>query len=164
MVGALHRRSLLTGVGSGLLATLAGCSVLGSDDSGPPYTEPYRIGDIKLRTRDPTSHRLDLLIRRDDDIVHWATHELRAFDPDRDGGTIYTTVVEAAEFGGCTPGFYSLAVRLDNGTQETLRRLSNPQYDGHDRAITIEGGEVGDWAVDVATQTCGGTVTPEESE
>ncbi len=162
MNGPLHRRSLLAGLSTGVVSTLAGCSVFG--DSIATESERYRIGDIRLTSRDPEPHQLDLLIRRDGDIIHWQSYDVRAYDPEKRGGTMYTTVVPATEFGGCTPGVYNLSARLENGTQQTFQGNADDAFDGTTREIRIrEHAQRFSVAAGVTENTCESTTSPEQS-
>jgi hypothetical protein len=99
---------------------------------------------------------LDFLIERDDEIVHWETYDIAPYDGVLDG-----VIVPASAFGGCTRGFYTLAVRLKDGTQDTFDGNPRPLFDGTLREIWIKDGG-NDFEVLAGTKrhTCQTTETP----
>ncbi|MWG36061.1 hypothetical protein [Halomarina oriensis] len=120
MTAPLPRRSLLAALGTAATATLAGCGTLGSEaDSGP---EPYRIGGISVGNVDDVPHTLDVLVERDGDVVLWDTYDLPASgsgDGTESSGGEFESV-PSSSFGGCTPGVYSISVRLDGTTVQSV--------------------------------------------
>ncbi|MFD1512114.1 hypothetical protein [Halomarina rubra] len=131
---SISRRRMLA-ASAGSLATLAGCSALGDGDD-PDEPEPYRVGEVAVFNDDEESHDVDLLIRRDDEVVHWQTYELAP--KDGEGGTNWATV-PATEFDGCTPGIYQLAVRVDGDERRVFSSVSKPSADGKMRILRIYG-------------------------
>ncbi|MWG36846.1 hypothetical protein [Halomarina oriensis] len=140
----LRRRVLLAGLSTGVASALAGCSALGDDDTSKP--EPYRIGGISLLNDDSTSHTVDLLVERDREIVHWEAYDLA----ERSGDGASADAVESSSFGGCTPGRYSVAVRVDDTATRVLEAADEgARRENAWRTLLIEDGGTLRWAVTV---------------
>jgi hypothetical protein len=106
-----HTRRSVLATSVGTFGLLAGCSALGS--SNDPDPQPYRIGGISLGNDDSVAHTLDVYVERDDEVVHWEAYELPKHGWKDGNKATSSEAIFAEEFGGCTPGFYRIAVRLD---------------------------------------------------
>lgn len=103
MTPSLSRRRLLA-LGAGAAGTLAGCT--GADDGAPAG---IRLPAFHLQNEGTTAHSVDLLIERDDEVVHWRTHDL---EPNAG-----STVVEASW--PDDPATFEVKARVDDAARRT---------------------------------------------
>ncbi|MWG33233.1 hypothetical protein [Halomarina oriensis] len=148
-MSSIGRRRLLAASVSGF-ASLAGCSALRDEETEFSH-EPYRIGEVALNNHDSIAHEADLLIRRDDEVVHWQSYELPPRDPGTDGSW---ERIPAATFDGCTPGVYRLAVRVDGEERRVFPTVSDRSHDGNSRVVRLHGDGEFDYLAGAKRQFC----------
>ena len=130
----MKRRALL-GISAGAFVGVAGCSALDSNAETTPSPKP--LGFIDMQNRSEESHRLDVLIRRDGEIVHWEQYNLQAAGTTDDGTNIKPSYerIPAGEFDGCTPGAYEIDFRLDD---DRRRSVENTAQDSQGFGIILQ--------------------------
>jgi hypothetical protein len=96
------RREVLAAVGLSATVSTAGCldSVLGRE---------LRLAEFGVSNYGADAHRFDLRVRRDGEVVHRSSHEIRGRDEDR----VYGAAPDCNWEG--TPGAYEVSVRVDGG-------------------------------------------------
>lgn len=115
----MKRRALL-GISAGAFVGFAGCSALGSNAETTPSPKPLPF--IGLQNWNEESHTLDVLVRRDGEIVHWEQYDLQAAGTTDDGTTLKASgeQIPAGEFDGCISGAYVIDFRLDDEQRNSV--------------------------------------------
>ena len=136
----MKRRALL-GLSAGAFVGFAGCSTLNSNADTTPSPEP--LGFISMQNRTDEARTIDVVVRRDGDIVHWKPYELRAAGTTspRNGTNlkVYDERIPADEFDGCTPGAYVIEFRLDDGRRRSVERTAH-DHQGFSILLRRDGG------------------------
>lgn len=127
------RRSFLAGLVA-VIAGLAGCSSflddrLQSDDSGPPP-----LFGIGILTFDTKPHDVDLLVRRNDEIVHWERYPIPSAEPFEKNDAVrgVEVLADSPAWPGC--GAYEILARLDEGATWAQIDLSEPKFSDNRQA------------------------------
>ena len=112
----LSRRQVLSGVGVASVGAVAGC--LDGADADDEAASGTTLGSVSIENLDSTSHTVDVIVQRENEVEHWSTHELNGgegTDIDPDWST--------------DPGAFQIITRLDH---DELRRTSLSSFDRQD--------------------------------
>ncbi|SFK67059.1 hypothetical protein SAMN04487950_0502 [Halogranum rubrum] len=120
----MKRRALLS-LGAGSIVGIAGCSALN-------LNEDTTLAFIELRNRTEESQTLDVLVRRDGELVHWSKYTLPSSRTTDDGAhtIIPSERILADEYDGCTPGVYMIDLRLGEGQRYSVERTAADRGQG----------------------------------
>ena len=114
-------RSVLSSFFLITLVIFAGCiNGIEIDEQNEP---DVRLGGIEIRNEDSKSHDVDILIKKDEDIVYWSTQQVAGYENDTAGSAILVPGRFADQ-----PGEYTINVRLNNmesGEQISLQDESD---------------------------------------
>ncbi|QCJ46436.1 MULTISPECIES: hypothetical protein [Haloprofundus] len=110
------RRRVLGAFGVGVAGLVSGCAsagVLGESEGSA------QLGELHLSNSHVDSHSIDLIVRRDGELVHWTSHDLDGVENNvSDGETVDLSWSE-------TPGSYVISARLDDAESWETFALSD---------------------------------------
>ncbi|KTG08534.1 hypothetical protein AUR64_17815 [Haloprofundus marisrubri] len=110
------RRRILGACGVGVAGLVSGCvgaGVLGESEAST------QLSELHLGNSHVEAHSIDLIVRRDGELVHWTSHELDGVENNvSDGETLDLSWSE-------TPGSYVISARLDGAENWETFALSD---------------------------------------